>query len=121
MTGSGLEWVAAGIFGIAVVHTFTAKMFERVARRYPRHAGLFHLLGEVEVVFGLRAIVLVVSMAVLAGPSRALDYAALALEGLGMVAGGEGRCSHQGREGASSLERCSLTTCDGTVARLATS
>ena len=31
---------------------------ERLAHRYPRHAGVFHLLGEVEVVFGFWAIVL---------------------------------------------------------------
>ncbi|MEI8028873.1 MAG: putative Na+/H+ antiporter [Comamonadaceae bacterium] len=29
-----------------------AKQFERVSHRFPKQAGLFHLLGEVEVVFG---------------------------------------------------------------------
>jgi hypothetical protein len=75
LTDSSIEMVAAGIFAIAMIHTFAAKMFERVARRYPRHAGLFHLLGEVEVVFGFWAIVLIASLAILRGASQALDYA----------------------------------------------
>ena len=70
-----LQFVAAVLFGIALVHTFAAKQFERLSHRFPAHAGLFHLLGEVEVVFGFWAIVLVATMAVLAGPADALAYA----------------------------------------------
>jgi hypothetical protein len=70
-----IELVAAAIFGLALLHTFAAKLFERLSHRYPRHAGLFHLLGEVEVVFGFWAIVLVIAMAALAGGAQALAYA----------------------------------------------
>ena len=70
-----IEHIAAVIFAIALVHTFAAKLFERLAHRYPRHAGLFHLLGEVEVVFGFWAIVLIFAMAVVKGGSEALAYA----------------------------------------------
>ena len=70
-----IQWIAAGIFAIALVHTFTAKQFERLSHRFPRHAGVFHLLGEVEVVFGFWAIVLVMAMALVAGGSAALNYA----------------------------------------------
>lgn len=49
--------VAAGLFAIALIHTFAAKTFDRIADRNPRHAGLFRLLGEVEVVFGLWAVI----------------------------------------------------------------
>ena len=70
-----IELTAATIFGVALVHTFAAKQFERLSRRFPRHAGLFHLLGEVEVVFGFWAMVLVLAMAALAGGKDALDYA----------------------------------------------
>ena len=70
-----LQAVAAVLFGLALAHTFAAKQFERLSARYPRHAGLFHLLGEIEVVFGFWAIVLVIAMAALAGPARALEYA----------------------------------------------
>lgn len=70
-----MQWVAAALFAIALAHTFAAKQFERLSRRFPRHAGLFHLLGEVEVVFGLWAIVLVALMALMLGGSAALEYA----------------------------------------------
>jgi hypothetical protein len=36
---------------------------------------LFHLLGEVEIVFGFWACVLVLAMALLGGPARAVAYA----------------------------------------------
>ncbi len=75
MSDSLIQWIAAAIFAIALLHTFTAKQFERLSHRYPRHAGLFHLLGEVEVVFGFWAIVLVVVMAVVGNGAAALDYA----------------------------------------------
>jgi hypothetical protein len=75
MTDPTIEWIAAAVFGLALVHTFAAKQLERLSRRYPRHAGMFHLLGEVEVVFGFWAIVLVLLMALVAGSGPALDYA----------------------------------------------
>ena len=60
-----IQWIAAALFGVALLHTFSVKFFERLSHRYPRHAGLFHLLGEVEVVFGFWAFVLVAVMALL--------------------------------------------------------
>jgi len=56
------------------VHTFSAKAFERVAHRYPAHAGVWHLLGEVEVVFGFWAMVLVAYIAIAGGGGEALRY-----------------------------------------------
>lgn len=70
-----VQVIAAIIFAVALVHTFAAKQFERLAHRYPKHAGLFHLVGEVEVVFGFWAIVLVFAMAVMSGGASALAYA----------------------------------------------
>ena len=75
MQVSALQWVAAGIFAAALIHTFATKTLERLARRHPRHAGAFHLLGEVEVVFGFWAGVLIVVMALMAGSTAAIDYA----------------------------------------------
>nr|WP_315243249.1 putative Na+/H+ antiporter [uncultured Albidiferax sp.] len=66
MQPTAIQIAAAVLFGLALLHTFAAKWFETLAHRHPRHAGLFHLLGEVEVVFGLWALVLIVVMAVLA-------------------------------------------------------
>ena len=70
-----LELVALVIFILALTHTFAAKQLERLSRRYPRHAGLFHLLGEIEVVFGFWAIVLVLAMVAMTGGAQALAYA----------------------------------------------
>lgn len=70
-----IEYVAAALFGVALIHTFSTKFFERLACRYPRHAGVFHLLGEVEVVFGFWAAVLILCMAVGVGGKEALEYA----------------------------------------------
>ncbi|KLN57751.1 putative Na+/H+ antiporter [Variovorax paradoxus] len=70
-----IQYVAAAIFAVALLHTFAVKQFERLSHRFPRHAGLFHLLGEVEVVFGFWAIVLVLAMALLVGGDGALGYA----------------------------------------------
>ena len=70
-----INLIAAIIFALALIHTFATKTFERFADRYPRHAGLFHFLGEVEVVFGLWAFVLIVAMAIVSGGAQAIEYA----------------------------------------------
>lgn len=70
-----MQLVGALLFACALVHTFAAKAFERLAERHPRHEGLFHLLGEVEVVFGFWAFVLMLAMALIVGPGSAIDYA----------------------------------------------
>jgi hypothetical protein len=70
-----LELVSLGVFVLALGHTFATKHFERLSRRFPRHAGLFHLLGEIEVVFGFWAIVLVLAMVAMSGGPQALAYA----------------------------------------------
>ena len=75
MTPQPIDMVAAGVFAAALLHTFSAKQFERLAHKMPRHAGLLHLLGEVEVVFGFWAIVLIAVMALMSGGAQALDYA----------------------------------------------
>lgn len=75
MSGPTIDLIAAVLFAVALLHTFTASQFERLSHRFPRHAGLLHLLGEVEVVFGFWAIVLVLVLALVAGGGPALAYA----------------------------------------------
>ena len=75
MPATPIQGIAAAIFLLALLHTFATRQFERLSHRYPRHAGVFHLLGEVEVVFGFWAMVLVVLMALLGGGASALAYA----------------------------------------------
>lgn len=70
-----IQYVALAIFVMALAHTFAAKQFERLSHRYPEHSGLFHLLGEIEVVFGFWAIVLIVAMGLMRGGDEALAYA----------------------------------------------
>jgi hypothetical protein len=70
-----IQLVGAVLFGLALLHTFAAKSFEQLSHRYPRHAGLFHLLGEVEVVFGFWAFVLMMALALLNGGQAAIAYA----------------------------------------------
>ena len=69
-----LQLVSVILFGVALVHTFSVKQFERLAHRYPAHAGILHLLGEVEVVFGFWAMVLVFAMASITGGHVAIAY-----------------------------------------------
>jgi hypothetical protein len=57
-----LEIVGAALFALAVLHTFATPYFGRLAHTRPAHAGLFHLLGEVETVFGFWAFILVLFM-----------------------------------------------------------
>lgn len=69
-----IESVGAGLFALALVHTFSTKFFERMAHRRPDHAGIWHLLGEVEVVFGFWAMVLILFMAAIQGTEAATRY-----------------------------------------------
>ena len=75
MTDTSLiQWVGAGLFAVALLHTFSTKFFEKLAHRQPEHAGIWHLLGEVEVVFGFWAMVLLVFMFATQGKQAAVQY-----------------------------------------------
>lgn len=69
-----IQLLGAVLFALAVLHTFSTKIFERLAHRQPQHAGLWHLLGEVEVVFGVWAMLLVIAMFALSGKQEATAY-----------------------------------------------
>lgn len=69
-----IQIIGATLFGVAVLHTFSTKFFERMAHRQPRHAGIWHLLGEVEIVFGFWAMVLVLFMFAVSGRQEATAY-----------------------------------------------
>jgi Na+/H+ antiporter NhaD/arsenite permease-like protein len=61
MEYSSVEFFATICFSLAILHTFSVKWFQHLAHRYPEGSvgeNIFHLLGEVEVVFGLWAAVL---------------------------------------------------------------
>jgi hypothetical protein len=69
-----VQIVGAALFALAVLHTFSTKFFEHLAHTQPRHAGIWHLLGEVEVVFGFWAMVLMLAIAALQGTGAATEY-----------------------------------------------
>lgn len=69
-----MQVIATVVFAVAIVHTFSVKLFDYLARVRPRHAGVWHLLGEVEVVFGFWAIVMVVIMFFFSGYEGAVEY-----------------------------------------------
>jgi hypothetical protein len=69
-----IESVATFLFGLALLHTFAARLLHRLGERFPKHEGLFHLLGEVEVVFGFWSMVLVLAMAALSSWNDAIGY-----------------------------------------------
>jgi hypothetical protein len=83
--------VATGIFLVAILHTFAAGWFAALAHRVQHdhdararargaqplpsvRAGVLHFLGEVEVVFGLWAIALMVAMTLFSGWGAATHY-----------------------------------------------
>jgi Na+/H+ antiporter NhaD/arsenite permease-like protein len=74
MQPTTIQIVGAGIFALAIIHTFSGAFFDALARRYPRHEGVLHLLGEVEVVFGFWALVLVLFIFLVAGTKEATAY-----------------------------------------------
>lgn len=69
-----IELIATGLFVIAVLHTFSTSFFEHLAHVQPAHRGLWHLLGEVEVVFGFWAFILILVMYAMLGPKEAIHY-----------------------------------------------
>ncbi len=74
MAATTIQWIAASLFALAIVHTFATKFFEHLAHIQPAHAGLWHLLGEVEVVFGFWAMILILAMSITSGPEPAVAY-----------------------------------------------
>jgi hypothetical protein len=74
LTPGIVEATAAGIFAIALLHTFSTRYFQHLAHIQPNHAGLWHLLGEVEVVFGFWAMVLLIFLMSQTSASDALRY-----------------------------------------------
>lgn len=69
-----VQLAAAALFALAVIHTFSTKLFERLAHYRPAHAGLWHLLGEVEAVFGFWAMVLILFLFLWDGKAAAIGY-----------------------------------------------
>ena len=74
MNPTHIEIIASALFAIAILHTFMVSSFEKLSHSYPKHAGLFHLLAEVEVVFGFWALVLVMIISMLDNTKEAVHF-----------------------------------------------
>src|SRR5210317_1692128 len=71
---STINLIGSILFAIAILHTFSTKYFEHLAHTHKKFSGLLHLLGEVEIVFGFWAMVLVIFMFALEGKTSAVEY-----------------------------------------------
>ena len=69
-----MEIVATILFATAITHTFSVPVFARLANKGGPHSGLWHLLSEVEAVFGVWAFVLIVFISVFIGLDQAVEY-----------------------------------------------
>ena len=74
MNPTSIELIGAILFALALIHTFSTKYFEHLAHTRPAHAGIWHFLGEVEVVFGFWAMVLIVAFLIIDGKQVATTY-----------------------------------------------
>lgn len=76
-TGEIVEQLATLCFALAILHTFSVKKLAQFARRFPEGSvaeNLFHLLGEVEIVFGLWAGIFIALFAIFGSKASAVDY-----------------------------------------------
>ena len=69
--------IATTIFGCAILHSFMAGKFNKIAHQYPEGSmkeNVFHFLGEIEVVFGIWLIPLFIAYTFNFGYSGLLEY-----------------------------------------------
>jgi predicted cation transporter len=74
---STLEIISTILFFIAIIHTFLVSKFEHIADQKTKgsmSANIWHFLAEVEVVFGLWALVFIGAYIALAGPTASIEY-----------------------------------------------
>lgn len=69
-----IEIIASILFLLAIIHTFSVPVFARLAHKNGSHSGVWHLMSEVEAVFGVWAAVLIVFMASSGGVNSAVEY-----------------------------------------------
>ena len=69
-----VQVLATVLFACAVLHTFSVSVFAGLSAKQGTHSGFWHLMAEVEVVFGFWAFLLIVLMAFMADPVTAIDF-----------------------------------------------
>lgn len=77
MSSELISYIATTCFVLAILHTFSVKFFQGLSHKYSDGSvgeNVFHLLGEVEVVFGIWAGVFIFFFMFIAGPKEAILY-----------------------------------------------
>lgn len=74
MDASAQQIFCLAVFALAVLHTFSLGVFERLAHAYPRHAGFWHFFSECEAVFGIWAFIMVLGLVGFNGLDSAVQY-----------------------------------------------
>jgi hypothetical protein len=72
-----IEVLGTLFFAIAILHTFVAPKIAKYAHHFPKGSpqeGLLHLLGEIEIVFGLWATVFMLLFGAIKGIQTAVKY-----------------------------------------------
>ncbi len=72
-----IQYLATFIFLLAIIHTFLSSQFQHLAQKYPEGSvteNFFHLLGEIEVVFGLWAAIFIVLAGATSGWQGVIAY-----------------------------------------------
>ncbi len=74
---TSIEICATICFALSILHTFSVKWFQSLSHQYPQGSvgeNVFHLLGEVEVVFGIWAGIFLTFYGITQGFQKATDY-----------------------------------------------
>jgi Na+/H+ antiporter NhaD/arsenite permease-like protein len=77
VTPTNIEIAGTVLFAIAILHTFLVQKILHWAHRFPKdsvQAQMLHLLGEIEIVFGLWAALFLTLMLILMGSEYTLEY-----------------------------------------------
>jgi len=77
MNPSTLELLGTIIFAVAILHTFLVQKILNWSHHFPKASmarSFLHLMGEIEVVFGVWAAVFLALMTALNGPKAAVEY-----------------------------------------------
>ncbi len=74
---NAMELVGTALFFLAIIHTFSVKYFQHLATKYPEGSvgeNFYHLVGEVEIVFGLWAGLFLAYLVLIQGTGEAIHY-----------------------------------------------
>ena len=72
-----IEVLSTVILAVALLHSFMTPVFAKISKKFPEGSSreaFFHLLAEVEVVFGFWAAIFLSAWAVLEGPAVVINY-----------------------------------------------